>query len=112
MIIDSAQAREIAVSSTTTACAKAIAMPKGFWIAHAITITTGIGLQLLGKRAGQKTAVFAMGGQQSFHFRTEPSVAAAECFERGGLGGRRTIQQLLEDGLRVRNELPIHAPTP
>ena len=48
MIIESAPTHEISIASTATACVKAIAMPKGFWIAHAITITTGIGLQLLG----------------------------------------------------------------
>ena len=69
MIIDSAPAREITISSTATACAKAIAMPKGFWIAHAITITTGIGLQLLGLYAVAVTfgawitlALYAIGG--------------------------------------------------
>ena len=69
MIIDSAPAREVTIPSTGRACAKAIAMPKGFWIAHAITITTGIGLQLLGLYAVAVTfgawitlALYAVGG--------------------------------------------------
>ena len=69
MIIESAPAREIAIPSTATACAKETAIPKGFWIAHAITITTGIGLQLLGLYAVAVTfgawitlALYAVGG--------------------------------------------------
>ena len=56
------------IESAPTA-AIAIAMPKGFWIAHAITITTGIGLQLLGLYAVAVTfgawitlALYAVGG--------------------------------------------------
>ena len=69
MIIESAPTHEISIASTATACVKAIAMPKGFWIAHAITITTGIGLQLLGLYAVAVTfgawitlALYAVGG--------------------------------------------------
>ena len=69
MIIESVPASEISVASTTTACAKAFAMSKGFWIAHAITIATGIGLQLVGLYAAAVTfgpwitlGLYAVGG--------------------------------------------------
>ena len=55
MIIESASASEMLVASTATACAKEIAMPRGFWIANAITIATGIGLQLVGLYAAAVT---------------------------------------------------------
>ena len=69
MIIEAAPASEISIAPTATACAKEIAMPKGFWIAHAITIATGIGLQLLGLYAAAVTfgpwitlGLYAVGG--------------------------------------------------
>ena len=55
MIIESVPASEISIASTATACAKEIPMPRGFWIAHAITIATGIGLQLVGLYAAAVT---------------------------------------------------------
>src|SRR5438128_507040 len=54
--IESAPPREVSISSAATACAKEIAMPEGFWMTHAITITTGIGLQLVGLYAA--TVIF------------------------------------------------------
>ena len=69
MIIASVPTSEIANASTATACAKEIAMPKGFWIAHAITIATGMGLQLVGLYAAAVTfggwttlGLYAVGG--------------------------------------------------
>ena len=57
------------IASTATSCAKEIAMPKSFWIAHAITIAIGIGLQLVGLYAAAVTfggwttlGLYAIGG--------------------------------------------------
>jgi hypothetical protein len=73
MIIESASAGDVSLSSTATAGAKEIAMPKGFWIAHAITIATGIGLQLVGLYAAAVTfgawvtlGLYAVGGLAVF----------------------------------------------
>jgi len=69
MIIDSAPAREITIPSAATACAREMATPRAFWIAHTITITTAVGLQLLGLYAATVTfgawitvGLYAVGG--------------------------------------------------
>ena len=67
--IESAPPREVSISSAATACAREMATPRAFWIAHTITITTAVGLQLLGLYAATVTfgawitvGLYAVGG--------------------------------------------------